>query len=85
MASIANTILATNKIKGKKMRTKAQRAYEIGKADDYLRKAAKLLAANLIPDAMHKKEIQQLRKMCDAEISKLDDMEVVDEEGIIPF
>jgi len=57
------------------MKTKSQKAYEIAKADDYLMKAAKLLEANHIPGAMHKKQILDLRKLCDLEIGKLDDME----------
>lgn len=56
------------------MKTKSQQAYEIAKADDHLMKAAKLLEANHIPDIMHKKQLQDLRKLCDIEIGKLDDV-----------
>jgi hypothetical protein len=69
------------------MRTKAQRAFDICKADDYLRRAAKLLSANHLLTACQEAELRDLRKHCDDEIGRLDDMEVVEPEegGVIPF
>lgn len=67
------------------MRSKSQRAFDICKADDYLRRAQKLLEGNYLINACQQAELRDLRKHCDDEIGRLDDMEVVSEDGAIPF
>lgn len=71
------------------MRSKAQRAFDICKADDYLRKATRLLDANHLLSGCQEAELRDLRKHCDDEIGRLSNMEIIDPEeeaeGIIPF